>query len=243
MRLLACGAALSVALDLEGGWIIEETTNYAVGEKSHSRITIDSQRYKQQTKGETLIIDLKQETVYFVRDSDKSYFGGRIDEVAAELRKNAMSEMNEEDNIFGAAGAVEEDKTILIKKLKERFVASGFSGEKYLILANGEPKKELFIAPKLTAYNEIDPKKLNEIMLWLSGSFATSDQTRIELSDEYIGLIKQGYPIKTIERDPGGGLIQTAVVKAEQKSVASEEFALPKGYAKTNSEEFYRPLE
>ncbi|MDR0665596.1 MAG: DUF4412 domain-containing protein [Helicobacteraceae bacterium] len=235
---------ITLALGLNAGWVIEEATSYGVGEKSFNRITIDSQHYKSQNRGEALIIDLEKETVYFVRDSDKSYFGGRVDDVVAQLRKSAMSEMNEEENLFEEeSGGVEEDKAIEIKKLAGRIESSGFIGERYQIFVNGEFKKEMFIAPKLTANNEIDLKKLNEIMLWLSGSFTPGAKKYIELDDKYISLIKQGYPIRTAEHDPSGGLILTIVVKAEQKSVARDEFALPKDYARVSSEDFYRPLE
>jgi hypothetical protein len=231
------------ALSLEAGWTINEVTRYAGGEQFRSAITIDADRYKSQNGEETLIIDLKKETVYFVYDKEKRYFGGRVSDVVAELRKNAPSEMNEEENVFSAEGDEEEEKTVEIRRLKEQYVTGGFTGDKYQVLVDGELRKELFIAPKLTANAEIDPKKLSEIMLWLGGTIAPSAKTHVELSDEYIKLMKQGYPIRTVEYDPGGGLILTTVVKAERKTVSPEEFALPKDYVQMSSREIYKPLE
>ncbi|MDR1452133.1 MAG: DUF4412 domain-containing protein [Helicobacteraceae bacterium] len=243
MRFCVWCLSLPLAVGLNAGWAIEEVTSYAVGEKSYNRVVIDSDRYKSQNKDETLIIDLKKDTVYFVRDKEKSYFGGRVDDVIAELRKNAMTEMNEEDDILSANADTEDEQIVEIKKLKDQFTAGGFTGDKYQVFVNGELKKELFIAPKLTANAEIDSKKLNEIMLWLSGTLTPSAKNYVELSDEYVKLTRRGYPIRTIERDPGGGLIVTVVVKAEQKSFAPDEFALPSDYAKMSSEDFYKPLE
>ncbi|MDR1912333.1 MAG: DUF4412 domain-containing protein [Helicobacteraceae bacterium] len=242
MRLVAPLAPLVFALSLDAGWAIDEVTTYAGGDKFYSRIAMDSGRYKNQTAGETLIIDLKKETVYFLNDKEKRYFGGKLNDVIADLRKNAMSEMNEEEDLFPAAEETEE-KPVEIKRVKESFSVGGFTGEKYQILENGELKKELFIARTLTANSEIDPKKLSEIMLWLNGTSAPSSKTRVELSDEYVKLMKQGYPIRTVEYDPGGGLILTTVIKAEKKTIAPEEFALPKDYAKIDSSEIYKPLE
>ncbi|GHS88182.1 hypothetical protein FACS189487_05880 [Campylobacterota bacterium] len=241
MKLAAVFLPFVFAIAINAGWIIDEVARYEGGEQFESRITIDAGRYTSKSEDEKLIIDLNNDTVYFVYDNIRQYFGGRLSDVVEEMRGTLMTEMSENDEMSdphfadqGSAIAVE------VKRLGDKYSAESFTGEKYQIIVDGELKKEVYIAPALTANREIDPKKLSRTMLMLAGAGNPTAARYVEMSDEYIKLMSKGYPIRTIEYDPGGGMVLTTIVKVEKKAITDSEFAPPKGYAKVKSSDIYK---
>ncbi|GHV59120.1 hypothetical protein FACS1894103_1880 [Campylobacterota bacterium] len=232
-------AALCTCELLCAGWVIDEVTRYAGGDEFRSQIFIDRNRYKSQNEDETLIIDMAKDTIYFVYDRDKRYFGGKRAAVFRELRSNLRSEMAEDDAAQNPNDTIGDEAIIQILKTGEALKQAGFEGEKYQIVMDGELRKEIFVARTLTANSEIDPLKLSKTMLRLSGSDDESVQF-VEVSSGYVELMKQGYPIRTIEYDPSGGLILTDVIKAEKRTFKADEFLPPKEYKQMKADEIYR---
>ncbi|MDR2904761.1 MAG: DUF4412 domain-containing protein [Helicobacteraceae bacterium] len=243
---LGVGAFFLIAPAVFAGWLIEEAVTYEGGERFTSRVAIDGGRYASTSGDEKLIINFKTNTVYFVYEKSQQYFGGTIEQVANELRGSMiMTEMHEEQDIFapteaGLASGTDAAIFVEASKTGEKFTAAGFAGEKYQILVDGELKKEIFLAPTLTANKEIDARKLARVMLILSGASNPTGAKFLEMNDKYVELMKIGYPIRTLEYDPSGGLVLTSVVKAEQKALPDSEFTPPKEYKKAKSADIYR---
>jgi hypothetical protein len=235
-------AALAT-LSAEAGWVIEEVTQFAGGDRFYSQSFIDKNRYKSRNNGETIIIDLNKATIYFIYEAEQSYYGGELNKVISELRPQTMSEMSGEmdtDPIGDISDPLAAPGKIEVVKTGEKIKRAGFEGEQYRVIVDGELRKEMVIAPKLAVGKEIDSKKLNEVMLHLSGINAPNPRKFIELSDEYNDLIKQGYPIRVLEYDPGGELILTQVIKADNRLLSAEEFLPPKSFKRITSREMLK---
>ncbi|GHV00957.1 hypothetical protein AGMMS49521_0080 [Campylobacterota bacterium] len=232
MLFLTCAAS-------HAGWAIEETTKYAGGDIFVSRASIDSNRYKTQSNGEALIINLKNGTIYFVHDRKKSYYGGSLTTVINALNGAKMSEMSGEDILADTHPLIDENEpAVTVIKTGEKLNQAGFNAEKYQVLSSGELRKELFLAQKITVNSEIDSRALAEVMLHLSGVNNPNPQKFIELSDEYVNLLKNGYPIRTLEYDPSGDLILTEVTAAAKQTFTNDDFLPPKEYKKLTTAEF-----
>lgn len=230
-------AALCTCELLCAGWVIEEVTRYDSGDEFRSQIFIDRNRYKSQNEDETLIIDMAKETIFFVYDRDKRYFGGKNAQVFKELSNTLRSEMSETDAAQNDTNG--DELTTQVIKTAEVLQQAGFEGEKYQIVVDGELRKEIFVARALAANGEIDPLKLTKTVLRLSG-FDAQTARSVETSSDYVALMKQGYPIRTIEYDPNGGLILTDVIKVEKRVISPDEFLPPKGYEQMSADELYR---
>jgi hypothetical protein len=219
---------------LNGGWAINEITRYAGSEEFKSEIFIDKGRYKSKSGDETMIIDMNGRKIYFMYESKKRYWGGKAEAVIGDIFKNSVTEMSGDAEVGHTS--INEKSIIEIVKTGENITIDGFEGIGYQVLVDGELKKEIYIAPKLTANGEIDPKDLSTIMLLLSGVEVASAGVIAEISDEYINLMRQGYPIRTIEYDPSGDPILTEVVKARQRNFSLDEFSPPKNFINTKKE-------
>lgn len=229
------------AVWLHAGWVIDEVTRYAGGEEFRQRLYIQEGRFKSESADETLIVDLAKETVYFVYDGEKRYFGGKLTDVIAELRKSTMTEMNEEENVLdNPTGPLDEGVSLEVSKIGESLTLAGLKGEKYQVVVDGELKEELFISAALPVNKEIDPRKLSEVMLRLGGVTSPSSKEFFQLADEYVALIKKGYPIRSIEYDPTGEVILTEIEKVEKQNVPAAEFAPPKGYERISAGQIYQ---
>ncbi|MDR0746498.1 MAG: hypothetical protein LBE89_01255 [Helicobacteraceae bacterium] len=222
------------AAALNGGWEISEITRYAGNEEFKNEIFIDTGRYKSKSGDETMIIDMNGRKIYFMYESKKRYWGGKAEAVIGDIFKNSVTEMSGDTSL--GYTHINENSTVEIVKTGESITISGFEGIGYQVLVDGELKKEIYIAPKLTANSEIDPKDLSTIMLLLSGVEVASAGVITEISDEYVNLMRQGYPIRTIEYDPSGDPILTEVVKAKQRSFNANEFIPPENFINTKKE-------
>ena len=225
---------------LHAGWVIDEVTRYAGGEEFRQRLFIQEGRLKSENNDETIIIDLVKENVYFIYDREKRYFGGRLNDVIAELRRSAMTEMNEEENVLeNPTGPLDMAILLEISKTGEKVTLAGFKGEKYQVVVDGELKEELFISSALPIHKEIDPRKLTEVMLRLGGVSAPSSKEFFELQDGYLALLAKGYPIRAIEYDPSGEIILTEVEQIEKRKIAASEFLPPEHYMRIKPDELY----
>lgn len=226
---------------VHAGWVIDEVTRYAGGEEFRQRLYVQEGRFKSENSDETLIIDLEKESVYFLYDGEKRYFGGRLNDVIAELRRSAMTEMNEEENVLdNPTGPLDADVSLEIVKTGESVTLAGFKGEKYQVVVDGELKEELFLSAALPLHKELDPRKLAEVMLRLGGVSAPSSKEFFELNERYLELMTKGYPIRSVEYDPSGEVILTEIEKVEKKKIAPSEFLPPKGYERISPTELYR---
>lgn len=226
---------------LQAGWVIDEVTRYAGGEEFRQRLYIQEGRFKSENNDETVIVDLVKENVYFVYDHEKRYFGGRLSDVVAELRRSTMTEMNEEENLLdNPTGPLDAGVVLEVSKTGETLTLAGYKSEKYQVVVDGELKEELFISGALPVHKELDPLKLAEVMLRLGGVSTPSSKEFFQMAEGYNDLMKKGYPIRSIEYDPSGEVILNEIEKVEKRNIPASEFAPPKGYERINPADLYQ---
>ncbi len=138
---------------------------------------------------------------------------------------------------MGQAGPTSEDcrkPRIDLRKTGQQATIAGYTAVRYDVLADGELDSELWIAKGITAWRELDPKKLErfEAEMAKAGPRCGPAQGRRGLSvdDPAWKLAGEGFPVRTVHR--GRGDITVEVVKAESLSVPPAEFQPPAGFAR-----------
>lgn len=120
------------------------------------------------------------------------------------------------------------------RKTSQQATIAGYPAVRYDVLIDGKLDSEIWLAKGITAWRELDPKKLERLgaeMAKLSPRCGPAQgRQRLPGDDPALKLAGEGYPVRTVHRD--GGDITVEVVKAESRTVPATEFQPPTGFAK-----------
>ena len=108
-----------------------------------------------------------------------------------------------------------------------RDTIAGYPAIRYDVLSDGKPDSEVWIAADITAWRELDPRKLERFsteMAKLSGCAGSRGSARLRPVDPSLKLAGEGFTVRAVDR--ASGAIQE-VVKAERRSVPPAEFEPP----------------
>lgn len=129
-----------------------------------------------------------------------------------------------------------------MRKTGQQATIAGYPAVGYELLADGKAESELWIAKGITAWKELDPKKLERVMSELakmvprcgpaSGRHAGMGE------DQAWKLAGEGYPVKTVDRR--GGTITVEVTKAESRVVPALEFQPPPNFTRQSLSEMMK---
>jgi hypothetical protein len=121
------------------------------------------------------------------------------------------------------------ERKMEVKKVGQQATIAGFPAINYEISVDGKTETELWITKEITAWKELDPKKLEHTMSEFSkavprcGSFPGRQPGMG--SDQAWKLVSEGYPVRTVDRAGSGATME--VVKAEHRAVLASEFQPP----------------
>ena len=130
-------------------------------------------------------------------------------------------------------GACREPR-IEMRKTGRQATIAGYPAAGYEVAADGKAESELWIAKGITAWKEVDPKKLERAMSELAKMTPRcgppSGRQGGMGEDQAWRLAGEGYPVKTADRRGGGTTVE--VVKAESRAVAASEFQPPANFTR-----------
>jgi hypothetical protein len=202
------------------------------------------------------ILDLNGETITQVNYRERTYTSSRVQEYAQMIQgamKGAMSEMEKAmkdmppeqrqmmEQMMGSKmpkagsnpGACR-DPRIEMRKTGQQATIAGYPALAYEVVADGKPESEFWIAKGITAWKELDPKKLERVMSELAKVAPrcgpASGRRAGVGEDQAWKLAGEGYPVKTVDRREGTTTVE--VVKAESRSVPASEFQPPVNFAR-----------
>lgn len=229
MRKIVIFLSVMVAF-LQADYIIAETTKYSDGGVFESRSYYKQGYFKTVGDSETMIVDIAKDSVWFLYDDRKLYFGGKIDSVIDSIKSSFQTEM-EGNDLEDQMPLPEDEKEVVIKQVGKGIKIGKFKTDKYQVLVAEELKEEVFIDSSIKP--KIDRKTVVDFMRKLE----VDREQEYELDENYLDLMKKGYPIRTILY--GDDVVITEVKSIEKKSLALEEFLPPTEYKKVTPQEIF----
>ncbi len=119
-----------------------------------------------------------------------------------------------------------------------------FQAIRYDVLEDGKFTQELWVSKDITAWREIDPKKLERFTREMTKALEglpgcgreRARQAGADPSNPAWKLATEGYPVRTVDHGQGGGMVME-VVKAESRAVPVTEFQPPPGFKRQSLKE------
>ncbi|MFZ1061287.1 MAG: DUF4412 domain-containing protein [Candidatus Rokuibacteriota bacterium] len=242
------------------GWVIEQMQKGGA-EGGQQQVTLQANRLKTLTvepdgkPGMAFIVDLDAQTITQVLYPERSYATATVQEYGQMMRgvmTDAMKQMQEalkdmppqqrkmaEEMMrsqMGQGGQKAQEcrePRIELRKTGQQATIAGYPAVRYDVLADGKLDSELWIAKGITAWRELDPRKLERLgaeMAELAACGSTQRGQGFLGADSASKLAHEGYPVRMVDRSGGGGTVE--VVKAESRTVPAAEFQPPAGFAR-----------
>jgi hypothetical protein len=248
------------------GWIIDQSVKSQVDE-SRQQIAMQANQMKTlmlnpEGKPEmAFVLDLNNETVTQVNYREGSYTTAKVQEYAQMIQgamKNAKSALDEALKDLPAeqremmekmmrsrtaqANAKSEacaEPRIEMRKTGQKATIAGHPSINYEVLADGKTESEMWIAKDITAWKELDPKKLERIMTELAmaspGCGPSQGRHAGFGKNNAWKLANEGYAVKTVDRSGTGTTVE--VTKAEARAIPASEFHPPGGFTRKDLSE------
>lgn len=248
--------AILIAWDgrLYAGWVIDEAVQ---GSKGQRQVVLQANRMKSLTTGEdgkpatALIIDFNSETITQVDYAERYYTNAKVQDYvqtmqgamteASKAMQEAMKNMPADQRKImehmmqshmgsGVPAAVCREPRIEVRKTSQQATIAGYQAVRYDVLNDGKAASQLWIAKAISAWTELDPKKIERFAAEMRqlASCNSGQGQRLPGADPSWKLASEGYPVRTVEAS--GSSVE--VVKAEQRAVPDSEFQPPNGFAK-----------
>jgi hypothetical protein len=119
------------------------------------------------------------------------------------------------------------------RKTGQQATIAGYPAVRYDVLMDGKPESELWLANGITAWRELDPKKLEQFAAEMDKLAPRCGRGQYRHGfrgdDPAWKLVGEGYPARTVHRS-GGSTVE--VVKAEKRTVPATEFQPPAGFVR-----------
>ncbi len=240
---LVLAGVLVAATPAGAGWIIDEVVRGTGDSRERQRLYLQNNRMKTVSlEGNrvttAVVMDLDAQTITHIDYQERAYTTATAREYADMVRQGfekmgeAMGQMQSQKPQAPARLKPEDcapDK-VAVKSTGTHATVAGYDASGYQIFANGTLDSEVWIAPAITAAREIDPQKLERMVSEMLRALPQCPpRGQMFGADLVWKLMKNGYPVRTIEKD-GGRVIE--VVKAESRSLGAGEFEAPAGFAR-----------
>jgi len=190
-------------------------------------------------EGLSVIVDVKNGDGWLVDRASRRYAGGKIAELAAELKK--VEGLSDNEVALGAAAGKSatpegtKPPAVVIKDLGAGEQLQGYETRHFQVLFDGELLEELWLAPKIQIATEVDLTAFDTALQQMIGGGAGLNQG-YEATAPYRSLRAGGYPLRQVLYFVGEkSTIEVTSVAVKELSPA--EFAIPKGFSKVGYSE------
>lgn len=231
---------------VNGGWIIKEVTgNLEHGDQEYQNYYIQNNWFKIVETSSVTLFDLDNEEMSILLPEKESYWTGTVTEFWKETQdalKQQMEEalkelppnqrevyksMMEEMGNFTGQNVLEDHKKVSVNETSEKVTIADQLSQKYEVNVGGEVIEYVWISKSVNIQEEVDLEKFGHFMKTMSGP---GGEWSFETSEEYISLLKQGYPMRSVEMNEWGGSNLTEVTEVTKQNIPQSEFQIPKDY-------------
>jgi hypothetical protein len=236
-------------LNIQAGWVIsEKTRNPGGAQDSFSTIYFQKNIIKIVQGSFASIFNLEKGEITFLNLEEKFYWKGNFEVYKNEIRKITLDRINEEMNdlppevresyrefyenllrdLNNPAPVFYNDISPKVEMTAEQKTILNYQSRKYNIYWESFLVEEVWISNRIKISNEIDLDKFRLFMNEMSLGTVEPDH---RTSQEYLHLLKSGYPIFSKEFTEAGAII-TEVLHVEMKQISEVEFAVPANFGK-----------
>lgn len=224
----------AVVLPARAGFLIQEIDPEFPEDVTTSWFQGGKARVDGALEGLSVIVDVKSGEGWLIEAASKRYAGGRIEELAEELRKVEEAQFDDAaPDGRGAGEPAEQPIKALAVQIREMGAGErlqGYETRRAQVLVEGELLEELWLAPKLEIAREIDLAAFGAAIQKMLGGGAGLNQG-YEGSEVYRKLRATGYPLRQVLFFVGEkNTIEVTSVAV--KELSASDFAVPKGYSK-----------
>jgi len=255
---IIAAAALTWVSTAWAGWVIDETVKG--GAAGRQQVMMQANRMKSvvfegNKPVSAFVADLDAQTLTQVDFKERYYFTSTVQEYVQTFRgamSGAMTEMQEalkdmsaeerkimEQMMPQQAPANCREPRTELRKTNQQATVAGYPATRYDILEDGKAASEIWIAKGITAWRELDGKKLERFMAEMAKLAGCPGQGRRGTpgADRSWKLAGEGYSVRTVDRS-GGTTVE--VVKAESRAIPAAEFQPPAGFARKSLREMMK---
>jgi hypothetical protein len=257
---MVLAAAVGWLDDVSAGWLIDQTLKGS-GQVARQQVVLQGNRMKSimlapdGRPAAAFILDLDADTIVQVNYEQRQYVSATVAEytqwiagatkAAASQMAASMKQMQEAMKNMPPEQrkAMEQQMRaqmppadcvapkIESRKTGQQATIGGFPAARYEILADGKPESEIWLAPGLLAWRELDWKKLERFTTEMAKVVpdCAGGQRRpgFSASDPSWKLISEGYPVRIVSE---GTTVE--VIKADSRPIAAAEFQPPAGFTR-----------
>ena len=132
----------------------------------------------------------------------------------------------------GAAPQECRQPKVEVRRTGEEVTIAGYRAAQYEVLADAKLESEVWVARDLTAWRELDAKKLQRFGTEMAKiARCAPGQSRAGFGhDQSMQLAIEGYPVRTVSKS--GGKVTSEVVKAATRALPAAEFEPPAGFTR-----------
>jgi hypothetical protein len=125
-----------------------------------------------------------------------------------------------------------------MRRTNQQATIAGYAAVRYDVLTDGKPGWEYWIAKGITAWQELNPQKLEQfVAVWkaLAGPCGLGLNGRSPLvAEPWLQLLREGYPVRIVAV---GSDYKNEVIKAENRAIPATEFQAPAGFTRKTFQE------
>lgn len=241
------------------GWVIVEQKTSPQGLIAHDTISIQNNKMRSGGKEATYIYDLNKNEITVINNFFKTYWTGTVDQYRAgliagikveieamvskmpkEKQEAARAQFESMLKLFESQdGDPKKNENIVsTKKIVDRTQILGYNTQRHEFYLNGEKKLTTWISEKVNISNDFDLDKFSAFMNKMMNSNA---KLSIKSTPEYTKMMKQGYPLKTIEY-VGSKEVVGEVLSAKKQNLPDAHFKPDPSFKAITIEELVRSI-
>jgi len=208
--------------------------------------------------GEVVIFDLDKGEMIIIDHEKKAYFAGHPSELMSGVQTAMMKAMEEQlKNLppeqremfkqykeqMGQQAMTMPAETkkvkVGVKKTSEKATVAGYPVQKFQVWVDGKHREDLWVSAKVSIKDELDLNKLVEFMEGIR--MPGVEEASYSSTSEYIGVMEQGFPLKSVKYR-GDGKDTSEAVKVEKKNIPASEFSPPEEYKRVEMEDMMKEM-
>ncbi len=257
---LVVGLAIASSSPASAGWVMEQTTRAGTG-SGRERILIQANHLKTVMLGASgapesaVILDLDADTITHVDFAQRTYFTATSDEYARAMTasmgaatealagmRDALKDLPPEQRQMmeqmlaaRAPGAACRPPAVEVRRGGQTATIAGYPAVRYEVVVDGKPGSDVWVAPGIGAWRELDGRKLERMMRALT-SAAGCAGAGVRAEDVGWRVASEGYPVRITSRNGNGGV---EVIRAQSQAVPAGEFEAPSGFVRKSMREVF----